>query len=57
MYNTHLIFAYLDPTPCIKELQNFNQRKKEGKIGHLESRPQCDKRGDYLPLKCILEQT
>lgn len=47
------LFLLLDPTPCIQKQLDYDERKKEGKLGHLELRPQCDKYGFFSPVMCI----
>lgn len=47
------LFLLLDPTDCIKAQLKYDERKKDGTLGHLELRPQCDKYGFFSPVMCI----
>lgn len=40
-------------TGCSKSQKDYDERKQNGELGHLEMRPVCDGDGKYKPYKCI----
>lgn len=43
--------------PCINDQKDWLNRKNAGTLGHMELKPQCDRNGNYMPVKCIPGQT
>ncbi|XP_055611396.1 uncharacterized protein LOC129758001 [Uranotaenia lowii] len=44
-------------SPCYKAQTEFDERRMNGLIGHLEQRPVCDADGNFAPVVCIPGQT
>ncbi|KAK9877536.1 hypothetical protein WA026_018644 [Henosepilachna vigintioctopunctata] len=39
-------------TPCTKAQAEYDNRRKDGKMGDYEIRPKCDDNGDFVPYHC-----
>lgn len=43
----------VNDTECFRRQIEFDKAKKDGSLGKLMQRPECDDEGYFKPLKCI----